>query len=147
MSTLLQLVNEVLRRTGQIEASTLVSAQTPVQQTIDFLNETYVEMLQRLRVERLMRTGTLTTQASVSSYTLADSADVSDVLSDAVIDLTHQNPLVEVDYTYPNRHDSQAVGAPTHFYKQRLGVSPFPQSLAPVLAHAGAGVLLLASIR
>ena len=45
MSTLLQLVNEVLRRTGQVEISSLTGAQTPAIQTRDFLNETYFEML------------------------------------------------------------------------------------------------------
>ena len=65
MSTLLQLVNQVLRRTGQIELSTLVNAQTPAVQARDFLNDVYTEILQRLNSRRMLRSGSFTSSNGV----------------------------------------------------------------------------------
>jgi len=55
-------------------------------------------------------------------------------------------PVIPVDISVPETLRAIHKSRPPIFTKQRLGVSPFPQSLAPVLAHAGAGVLLLAGI-
>jgi hypothetical protein len=119
MSTLLQLINEVLRRTGQVEVSTLSGAQTPTLQARDFLNETYVEMLQRLNVYRLQKQGTFNTSNGTASYTLATDAELDSLLTDSLLEAGAQQRLKEVDYTYPISHGTTATGKPEAFY--RLG--------------------------
>jgi hypothetical protein len=116
MSTLLQLVNEILRRSGQIEVSTLSNAQTPATQTRDFLNETYFEMLQRLKVYRLQKQGSITTVNGTASYALAADAELDSLLADSVYDANAQYVLQQVDYTYPVSHGT-ASGKPECFYR------------------------------
>src|SRR3712207_1474894 len=101
MSTLLQLVNEVLRRTGQVETLTLAGAQTPVVQTRDFLNETYFEILQRLKVDRLLKQGMLITVDGTAAYSLAADAEINSVVPDSLMETVSQQMLREVDYGYP----------------------------------------------
>lgn len=117
MSTLLQLVSEVLRRTGQIEAATLSGAKTPVVQTRDFLNETYVEMLQRLKVNRLLKTGSLNTINGTAGYALASDAEINGVVSDSVKESTSQLRLREENYSYPLEHGASVSGRPECFYR------------------------------
>ena len=50
---------------------TLAGAETPAVQTVDFINEVYTEMLQRLKVNRLQRTGSLNTVDGTAAYSLA----------------------------------------------------------------------------
>lgn len=130
MSTLLQLVNEVLRRTGQVEATTLADAQTPVVQTRDFLNETYVEMLQRLKVERLLKAGTLTTANGTAGYGLALDAEINSLVEDSVMESVSQSLLQEVDYTYPLNHGPTVSGQPEYFYRSgsQLYFYPVPNA-------------------
>ncbi len=126
MSTLLQLVNEVLRRSGQIEASTLTNAQTPVTQTRDFLNETYFEMLQRLKVQRLLKLATLNTANGTTSYNLASDAEINSLVSDSVLETSTQSRLSEVDYTYPLSHGTTVTGRPECFYRVGSQISFYP---------------------
>ncbi|HEY9685477.1 MAG TPA: hypothetical protein V6C52_00730 [Coleofasciculaceae cyanobacterium] len=134
MSTLLQLVNEVLRRTGQVEVTTLVNAQTPVVQTRDFLNETYFEMLQRLKTERLQKTGTLSTVNGTASYALASDAEINSLIPDSVLDIASQQLLREVDYTYPLTHGPTVTGRPECFYRtgSLLYLYPVPNAVFSV---------------
>lgn len=126
MSTLLQLVNEVLRRTGQQEVSTLVNATTPALQTIDFLNETYFEMLQRLKVKRLCKSGSFTTSPGIAAYTLATDGDIDTLLPDSIREESTQNTLKEVTYTYPLENGEDQTGKPHCFYRMASQIHLYP---------------------
>lgn len=126
MSSLLQIVNEVLRRTGQQEVSTLVNAQTPALQAVDFLNETYTDMLQRLKAQQLMRTGNFSTSDGISQYNLATDADINSLISDSVLETTIPLRLNEVDYTFPLDHDPTATGRPSRFYHSGSQIHLYP---------------------
>lgn len=131
MSTLLQLVNEVLRRAGQTEATTLASAQTPVVQTRDYLNETYVEMLQKLKTQRLVKTASFSTVAGTTQYTLASDADVDGLLADSLMETGSQLGLKETAYTFPLTHGITQTGRPAYFYKDgdTLALYPIPDGV------------------
>ncbi len=116
MSTLLQLVNEVLRRTGQTEVSTLLLAETPVKQAVDFLNEAYHDMLFRLRVNRLQQKLTLSTVIDQRSYTLPSSVDMNHLLCDSIFIENETKSLNQVDYTYPEKHGVDNKGKPSAFF-------------------------------
>ena len=126
VSTLLQLVNEVLRRKGQVEASTLVNAGTPAVQTRDFLNEVYFEMLQRLKVDRLIKQASFNTTANTAAYTLATDADVNSLLPDSLLETASQRGLAQTDSTYPLEKGTSAVGRPDHFYVQGNSLYLYP---------------------
>lgn len=131
MSTLLQLVNEVLRRTGQTQASTLANATTPIIQTVDFLNETYTELLQRLQVSRLQQSATLNTIAGTAAYTLTSACEIQDLIADSVQETVSKSPLTEVDYTFPSKHGETASGQPRYFYRKgsQLYLYPTPDAV------------------
>lgn len=131
MSNLLQLVNEVLRRTGQIEIATLTNAQTPALQTRDFINDTYVEMLQRLRVNRFIRQGSFNSANGVGGYALASDAEINSLLGESVLDVSRKQRLREVDYTWPLSHDPTATGRPEYFYRSggQLYLYPTPDGV------------------
>lgn len=130
MSTLLELVNEVLRRTGQREVTTLTSAKTPVLQAVDYLNETYTELLQRLKVDRLQKQATLETTNGTISYTLESDADINSLITDSVINTSSGNILTEVDYSYPLTHGEDTTANPTCFYGKddKLYFYPIPDN-------------------
>lgn len=130
MATLLQLINEALRRTGQTEVSTLLNAQTPAIQARDFLNDTYVEMLTRLRVRRLIKSGTLSTSPGIRTYALAADTDIDHLLDGSLTDAETRHPLQEQNPA--NTHALQGIGSgrPTHFYRtgQQIHLSPTPDN-------------------
>lgn len=126
MSTLLQLVNEVLRRTGQTQVSTLVGAEAPALQTVDFINEVYTEMLQRLKVNRLQRQATLNTVASTPAYSLAAETELNALIPDSLMETGKQIRLMEVDYTYPLTHGVSATGRPEAFYRRDDQIHLYP---------------------
>ncbi|WP_373531905.1 hypothetical protein [Vampirovibrio sp.] len=131
MSTLLQLVNEVLRRTGQQEATTLLNAQTPIIQTVDFLNDTYFEMLQRLKVRRLTQSNSLMTVAGQATYTLDANVDLDALLPDSVRDASNATPLPEISSTYAIELGENASGKPQYFYRNgsQLHLYPVPDGV------------------
>lgn len=137
MSTALALINEVLRRAGQIETSTLVDAQTPVAQTLSFLNETYFEMLQCLQVQQLLKTTTLNTVSGMIAYNVAADTEINSVISDSVVDLDTQQLLPEVDYSYPIHNGLTATGRPTVFYRfgKQLCLYPTPNAIYHLSYH------------
>jgi hypothetical protein len=126
MSTLLQLINEILRRTGQIEVSTLTNAPIPVTQTRDFLNEIYVEMLQRIKADRLIKRASFSTVNGTSNYNLATDAEVNSLIGDSVIETSSQQRLREVDYTYPLSQGTTASSKPTCFYRADNQIYLYP---------------------
>ncbi len=131
MSTLLELVNETLRKAGQREVATLAAAETPVIQAVDFLNQVYFEMLQILKVNRLERTATLDTQDGTAAYSLAADADINTLIGDSVIETDSGLRLKEVDYTYPLQKGLTATGRPDSFYRQgdSLHLHPVPDAV------------------
>jgi len=126
MSALLQLINEVLRRTGQQEVTTLSNATTPTVQAIDFLNETYFEMLQRLKVQALTKAGSITTSAGVVAYTPAADHDPDGLLPDSLQAENSQQRLREVAYTYPLEHGENVSGPPAYFYRSSGQIHLYP---------------------
>lgn len=131
MSTLLQLINEVLRRTGQQEVTTLTDATTPAIQAVDFLNETYIEMLHRLKVQHFTKPGTLTTSAGIAAYAPASDASVDNLLPDSLRMENDQIRLQEVSYTYSLEHGENASGRPEHFYRSggQIYLYPIPDGV------------------
>ena len=126
MSTLLQLINEVLRRTGQQEVTTLNNATTPTVQAIDFLNETYFEMLQRLKVQPLTKAGSITTSEGVAAYTPSADHEPDGLLPDSLQEESTQQRLREVAYTYPLEHGETASGLPRYFYRNGSQIHLYP---------------------
>lgn len=137
MSNALQLVNEVLRRTGQMEAATLANAQTPAVQALSFLNETYWEMLQRLKVQRLLKTALLATANGTMAYNTPNDAEINSIVSDSVVDLGTQQPIAEVDYSYPVQQGLTASGRPSAFYRfgNQLCLYPTPDDVYQLSYH------------
>lgn len=128
MSTLLQLVNEVLRRTGQVEISTISNAQTPAVQARDFLNETYFEMLQKMKSQRFLKQATLTTSNGTASYNLATDAEINSLMGNSLLETSTQQQLWETDYTYPLTRGTTVTGQPECFYRSgnQLYFYPIP---------------------
>jgi hypothetical protein len=137
MSNALQLVNEVLRRTGQMETSTLANAKTPAIQALSLLNETYWEMLQRLKVQRLLKTAILTTASGTTAYDVAEDAEINSIVADSVVDVGTQQPVTEVDYSYPVRQGLTATGRPSAFYRfgNQLCLYPTPDDTYQLTYH------------
>ena len=125
-ATLLELVNEVLRRTGQVEVSTLINARTPGAQTVDFMNDVYSEMLQKLKADRLQKQASLDTENGTTAYTLASDAEVNSLVSDSLQETASQSKLKHVDYTYPLQHGPDNTGQPDSFYTQGDSVYFYP---------------------
>lgn len=137
MSTLLQLVNEVLRRVGQMETTSLSNAQTPIVQTVDFLNETYFEMLQRLKAQRLLKKATFNTANATAGYALASDAEINSLVADSVIETGASKRLSEVDYSYPLSQGLTATSKPNHFYRSGdlLYLYPIPNGIYTIQYH------------
>jgi hypothetical protein len=126
MSTLLQLVNEVLRRTGQRVMITLTNSDTPSSQTFDFLNEIYFEILQALELNRLEKRDLLITSLGVANYSLADDATIGTLLTDSLIHSDNELRLREVSGSYPLEQGLTVVGKPTCFYREGNSVYLYP---------------------
>ncbi|MGE0200346.1 MAG: hypothetical protein AB7P76_05190 [Candidatus Melainabacteria bacterium] len=126
MSTLLTLVNAVLRRTGQQTITTVVNARNPARQTVDFLNDIYTEMLQRLAANRLQKNATLTTSIGVTAYTLATDADVNLLVTDSVAESGSATVLKTVDSNHPLLQGETATGLPEAYYIQGDQIHLYP---------------------
>lgn len=125
-STVLSLINEVLRRTGQVEVSTLSNAGNPAAQALDFANEIYTEMLFKLKVNRLQKSATLNTSNGTAGYSVAADADVNGLVSDSLVESASQTRLKHVDYRYPIEHGGNNTGQPDSFYVQGDKVYLYP---------------------
>jgi len=130
MSTLLQLANEVLRRTGQLEVTTLVNAQSPAIQVRDFINDTCFEMLQKLKAQRFLKQATISTSNGTAAYNLATDAEINSLVGDSVLLTATQQKLWETDYTHPLTHGTTATGKPECFYRSgnQLCIYPTPDA-------------------
>jgi hypothetical protein len=127
MSTLLEIVNEVLRRTGQSEVTTVSNPSTPVKQTMDYLNEVYAEMLQTLKINRLERSADFSTATGVSEYNLASDTTIEGLQSDSLLERETNTTLYEVDSTYPQKHGVDASGRPRFFYRSGDSLVLYPK--------------------
>ncbi len=116
MASVLELVNEVLRRTGQTEVTTLTHAETPAKQALDFLSETYADCLHRLKINRIQKQSSFSTTSGTNSYTLASDANINTLLTDSVLETGSHTLLRPVDYTHPLHHGTEASGRPEVFY-------------------------------
>ena len=134
MTTLLQLVNQILRRNGQQEVATLSNAATPARQTIDFINHVVADLVFTLDANRLIKHASFNTETGTSAYSLPPAdATISTLLGDSL----HINgsPLMEVDYTHPLANTiSDTTGTPTKFYRQgnQLHLLPTPNAIFSV---------------
>jgi hypothetical protein len=126
MSTYLQLVNMVLRNVGQQEVSSLTNAPIPASQVKGFLNDIYLEMLQLLHVNRLVKIGSISTTAGINSYSVASDTDLNGVLGDTVIETASAIVLDEVDDTYPIHRGLNASGRPSTFYRRENSLVFYP---------------------
>jgi len=106
----------------------VANSNTPVPQTVTFLNQVYFEMLQVLKVNHLKKDATIATVADIQSYALASDADVDTLLADSVYNQSTQGALTEVDYTQAHPYLVSNTGAPTQFFRQQgqLFLCPIP---------------------
>jgi hypothetical protein len=134
MTTLLQLVNQVLRCNGQQEVATLTNATTPARQTIDFINHVVADLVFTLDANRLIQSATFSTVNGTRAYTLSPAdANIGNLLGDSVY--INGQPLLEVDYTHPLANDPAAInGTPTRFYRQgnQINLLPTPNAVFTV---------------
>ncbi len=128
MSNLLTIVNHILSRCGQRNITTLASTNTPVTQTVEFLNQVYFEMLQVLKVNHLIKDATFDTVDGTQSYNLLIDADGESILSDSVQNQLTQLTLTEADYSLRLDYDLSKRKEPTHFFRQqdKLFLLPIP---------------------
>lgn len=118
MSTLLKLVNDVLRKAGQQEAATVVQAAAPVKQTVDFINQTRMDMFHTLETHRLIDSHILSIDQGQASYTLSGEISISSILPDSLYAEGQGTPLREVDYRHGVFRDNISVGQPRYFFRQ-----------------------------
>lgn len=118
MSTLLNIVNRILTRTGQQTVSTLVNAHTPVPQTVEFINQIYFEMFQVLKVNHLKKDATIITEAATQSYSVASDTDSENILPDSVYNTDTGLVLSEVDYTKAIEYSDALPNEPVCFFRQ-----------------------------
>jgi hypothetical protein len=128
MSTYLEIVNEVLRRTGQETIDTLVDAESPARQVMDFVNEVYFEILDVAQCKFLEASATLETTGGTALYSLAADADVSFLLKDRLSDATSDRYLVEVDSALMLSSQIYDTGKPVRFWIEgtKLRLHPVP---------------------
>ena len=131
MSSFLALTNDILRRSGQQTVSTLASAQSPVLQAMDFINDCYLDIVQSVTSTWLETTGTLSTVASTATYTLASDADVAFLRTAKIMDTTQKRRLSLINPDELTYGDLIAVGAPQGFWceGQQLRVYPIPNGI------------------
>ncbi|MDH4379094.1 MAG: hypothetical protein QE263_04220 [Vampirovibrionales bacterium] len=134
MTTLLQIVNQVLRRNGQQEVATLSNATTPARQTVDFINHVVADLVFTLDANRLIQSTSFSTVNGTRAYSLSPTdANIGNLLGDSVY--INGQPLLEVDYTHPLANDpSAATGTPRRFYRQgnQLHLLPTPNAVLVV---------------
>lgn len=137
MSTLLALTNEVLRRAGQTEVATVTGSRAPALQVKDFINAIYFEMLQFLKVDRLLKQTTLDTLAGMSAYSPAADADLNAIAPDSVMEADSGILLKRVDYSYPLKFGVSATGRPDSWYVQgdNLMLYPVPDTIYTIRYH------------
>lgn len=131
MSTFLEIVNEVLRRAGQETVSTLVSAEIPVRQTMDFVNDAYFEILEAAQCKFLEAKATFNTVNGTALYSLASDADVSFLLKDRVRETTSDRYLPEVDPAGMLASQLSDSGKPVRFWVEgtQLRMHPTPNGV------------------
>lgn len=125
-TTLLNLINTILRKAGQQTVTTLAGGQTPVPQAVDFLNEVYFDMLAALKSPRLQKTASFNTVAGTAAYSSATDGEVEHILLDTLRLTGESRPLQAVDELYPLRHGETATGKPVAFYFQSGQIMLYP---------------------
>lgn len=126
MSTLLQLVNDVLRKAGQQEATTVANAAAPIKQAVDFINQTRMDMFHTLETHRLIATHTVTVTAAQDTYTLSGEVSISSILPDSLYVAGQSAPLREVDYRHGVFRDAISTGTPRYFFRQGEAITLRP---------------------
>lgn len=116
MSTVLQLVNRVLERTGQTRVDSLTNAVTPARQALECLNDAYSELLQSLDIGSLLRQATLSTVAGQSQYSLASDASPTSLVSGSLTHYGERVALNRVSPTYVSKLDTSQQGKPAFYW-------------------------------
>jgi hypothetical protein len=130
MPTVLELINMVLLRTGQLTVTTIINAATPVAQTLNFANSILVEMYLQLNSAWLFEKETLTTTNGVASYNLPTGVE-ADRLLDCTIgfsgDLT---PFNQIPLKHTSKFSASTTGKPSFFWLQegKLFLWPTPNA-------------------
>lgn len=131
MSTFLNIVNDVLRRTGQDTVLSLEGASTPVVQTMHFINDVYQEILQSAECKFLEARETLETENATALYTLANDADPAFLLTDRIRELSADRYLTEVDPALMLSSRLEDEGKPVRFWIEgdQLRLHPVPNDV------------------
>jgi hypothetical protein len=131
MSNFLEIVNQILRRTGQETITTLVSAQSPVVQAMDFVNEAYFEILEAAECQFLQTKATFNTINGTALYTLAADADVMFLLKDRIRETTAGGYLPEMDPAMMASAYLADTGKPVRFWVEgtQLRLHPVPNAV------------------
>lgn len=128
MSNFIEITNQVLRRAGQESASSLAAASSPVQQTMDFINEVYFDVLQAAQCHFLETNTTFNTSNGTALYTLASDADVNFLLKDRIRETTSDSYLSEADPAMMLASHLGNTGKPIRFWVEgtKLRLHPIP---------------------
>ena len=116
MATVLDVVNQVLRRAGQAPmptanpATVLANPTTPLRQTLDFLNHIYSELLHALPLPTLLQQSTLVVAANTNTVVLSTLGTSGDLLQRqrAYVVPANNQPKQPLRYTSPQQLERMA---------------------------------------
>ncbi len=131
MSSFLELVNDVLRRTGQETVTTLTNAPPPARQVMDFINDIYFDILNAAQCNFLQASATITTADGTATYALAPDADVNYLLRDRIQESTSDDYMSQVDPTMLGPAYLDDTGKPYQFWIEgnRIRFYPVPNGV------------------
>src|SRR5262245_17561296 len=116
MSTFLEIINEVLRRSGQETVTNLTNPETPVRQTMDFINDVYFEILEVAQCHFLETKSTFNTSNGAALYSLASDADVNFLIKDRIRETSSDDYLNEADPSMMMSSQLSSTGKPIRFW-------------------------------
>jgi hypothetical protein len=132
MASVLDLLNQVLRRAGQSALTSLTTLSTPAKQSLDFLAQIYSELLQTVPVPQLYQTQTVLLAANENTVDLTNLGTTSDLVVLHRVFLVSTNELNQTPLFYlpdPMPPQTNFVSSqPTHFMFQnnQLVLLPTP---------------------
>ena len=132
MATVLDLLNQVLRRAGQSALTNLTNLSTPAKQSLDFLAQIYTELLQTVPVPQLYQTQLVLLAQNENTVDLSNLSTTNDLVVLHRVFLVSANGLNQTPLFYlPEPMPPQinfVSNQPTHFTFQnnQLVLLPTP---------------------
>jgi hypothetical protein len=120
MATILELMNQVLRRAGQSALTSLRNLSTPAKQSLDFLAQIYTELIQTIPVPQLYQSQVVLLAANEDTVDLLALGTTPDLVALQQVYLITNNGLTKTPLLYmPDTFNSLqqvACNQPTGFY-------------------------------